>query len=103
MHVHYKYTFKLCTKCTVHGDNLIFRGTAKFTIDKINVDTINGHIKSPKSSHNILYYENDSDNQTIRTEFFQAIMQRLVFLNLEDGTDRLSLNAGKELTPFYTK
>ena len=39
----------------------MFRGTAKFTTDKINVDTINRHTKTPKASHNILYYENDSE------------------------------------------
>jgi hypothetical protein len=96
VHVHYKYTSKLCIKYTVHGDNLMFRGIAKFTSDKIHVDTINRHIKTPKTSHNILYYENDSEYQTMKTAFFWAVMQRLVFLNLEDGTDRLSRNVGKK-------
>jgi hypothetical protein len=41
MHVHHKYAFKLRTKCTVHCDILMFRDTAKFITDKINVNTIN--------------------------------------------------------------
>jgi hypothetical protein len=51
----------VCTKCTVHGNILMLRGTAKLTTDKIHVDTINRHLKTPKTSHNILYYENDCE------------------------------------------
>jgi len=78
----------------------MFRGTAKFTTDRINIDTINIYTKTCKASHNILYYEIDSEYQTMRTAFFWAIMQRLLFFSLEDGTDSLSRNVGKELTPL---
>jgi len=48
MHVHYKYIFKLCAKCTVHGDNLMSRDITKFTTYKLNIDTINRHTKLPR-------------------------------------------------------
>ena len=67
MHADHEYTINLCTKCTVYGENLMFRGTAKFTTDKTNIDTINKHIKNPKTSHNVLYYEYDSEKQKMIT------------------------------------
>jgi hypothetical protein len=36
--------------------NLMICDTVKFITDKINVNTINKQIKTPKTSHNMLYY-----------------------------------------------
>ena len=57
MHVRCKYPFKLCTKCTLHGDNLMFRGTAKFTTDTTKVDTINRHINLLKPTGHVMHQQ----------------------------------------------